>query len=61
MSTELTVEELAQEATGEGYDPDEVWDDEPSLDIDVDNDDLLDLDDPEDTEPKQAVIEETVQ
>lgn len=40
-----------QAATGEGYDPDQTWDDEP-------DDDWPDLDDPEDTGPKQAVIED---
>lgn len=40
-----------QAATGKGFDPDQTWDDEP-------DDEDLDLDDPEDTEPKQAVIED---
>lgn len=43
--------DLAQAATGEGFDPDQTWEDEP-------DDEDLDLDDPDDTEPKQAVIED---
>jgi hypothetical protein len=61
MTIDRTAEELAQSSTGKGYDPDQVWDDEPGLDIDLDTDVELDLSDPEDTAPKQAVVEETVQ
>jgi hypothetical protein len=60
MMTERTPEELEQSATGKGYDPDQVWDDEPGLDIDLDTDIELDLSDPEDIGSKQAVVEETV-
>ena len=57
MTIDRTAAELAQSSTGKGYDPDQVWDDEPGLDLDLDTDDVLDLGDPEDVAPKQAVVE----
>lgn len=42
MKSELTPEDLAQEATGEGYDPDQTWDDEPDRGLPEDVDDPTD-------------------
>lgn len=52
---QTSPEDELQAATGEGFDPDQTWDDEPIDDFD---DDGVELIDPEDAPPKQAVIEE---
>ena len=38
-------EDLAQEATGEGFDPDQTWPDEPDRGLPEDVDDLADHND----------------
>lgn len=52
QSDDVNERDLAQEATGEGYDPDQTWQDEPD---DDDGDLLDDPDDRSDDEPEQEV------
>ena len=42
---EPSPEDLAQEATGEGFDPDRTWDDEPDRGLPEDVDDADDIND----------------